>query len=542
MEVLARAYRADGFPQAVHPPAPTEDQTARDTEQQHTWKERVMVRLTPADIDGKETYEAQRAAYQRRILQQKATRRVLVGEHCAVHFESRETMRYQVQEMLRTEESWQRPGAVAAELAAYNPLIPQTGELSATLMFEYDMAEERRAVLQQLVGIEQHVWLHIGATAPLLARFDGAQLDPHKIAAVQYLKWTLTPVQRQLLKTPGTVLRLVLDHPHYTAQAVLSEATRQAIMHDPDGQPDAQETAHTPGQMARRPPMYKRILVATGGSPWSEAAVAYAIRLAARTEAELRILTVLTIPTSSLTSEEMLACDMLLDSLEQDGKARLTKAASRATWAGVAYETLAAWGQIPQTIVQTADAEACDLIILGSRLLTGWKRLRLGSIVNAVAATAHQPVLVVKQTTPLTPPALYWRRILVATGGSAWSDAAVEHALRLAQAPESAVCLLHVVPARSQRDADPAIAACRNILTAAAARAAAAGVPYTTHVADGNVVTAILDTATRLQCDVLVLGSRGLTGWKRLMLGSISNAVAAKAVQPVLIAKHFGAG
>jgi len=69
-----------------------------------------------------------------------------------------------------------------------------------------------------------------------------------------------------------------------------------------------------------------------------------------------------------------------------------------------------------------------------------------------------------------------------------------------------------VVPARSQRGADPAIATCRNMLTAAAACAAAAGVLYTTHVAEGNVVTAILDTATRLQCDVLVLGSRGLTG------------------------------
>jgi hypothetical protein len=158
-------------------------------------------------------------------------------------------MRYQVQEMLRTEESWQRPGAVAAELAAYNPLIPQTGELSATLMFEYDMAEERRAVLQRLVGLEHHVWLHIGTTTPLLARLDEAQFDPHKISAVQYLKWTLSPAQRQLLKTPGTVVRLVLDHPHYTAQAVLSEATRQAIMHDPDGQPETQETAHTPGQI-----------------------------------------------------------------------------------------------------------------------------------------------------------------------------------------------------------------------------------------------------------------------------------------------------
>ena len=95
--------------------------------------------------------------------------------------------------------------------------------------------------------------------------------------------------------------------------------------------------------------MYTRILVATGGSPWSEAAVAYAIRLAAHTEAELRVLTVLTVPTLLMTSEEVLACDMLLDSLEQDGKARLTKAASRATWAGVTYETLAAWGRRQHT-------------------------------------------------------------------------------------------------------------------------------------------------------------------------------------------------
>jgi len=380
--------------------------------------------------------------------------------------------------------------------------------------------------------------LHIGTTAPLLARFDGAQLAPHKVSAVQYLKWTLTPAQRQLLQTPGTVVRLVLDHPRYTAQAVLSEATRRAIMHDPDGPPNAQVTAHTPIQMQRRPRMYKRILVATGGSPWSEAAVAYAIRLAEHAEAELRILTVLRVPTWSMSAEEVLADEMLMDSIEQDGKARRARAASQATWAGVAYDTLAVWGPIPQTIVQTAEAEDCDLIILGSRLLTGWKRLRLGSIVNAVAATAHPPVLVVKQATPLTPPALCWRRLLVATGGSAWSEAAVEHALSLAQAQHSQVCLLHVLRARSPRHDAPASAACRQILTAAAAHAAAAGVPYTTHVAHGNVEAAIVDTATRLQCDGIVLGSRGLTGWKRLMLGSIANAVAATTTLPVLIVKR----
>lgn len=285
--------------------------------------------------------------------------------------------------------------------------------------------------------------------------------------------------------------------------------------------------------------MYKRILVATGGSPWSDAAVTYAIRLAASTEAELRILTVLHVPAVEVAELGALAGDMLLDSVEQDGKSRLTRAASQATWAGVGYNTHMQWGPIPQTIVQTAEAEDCDLIILGSRLLTGWKRLRLGNIVNAVAATSQQPVLVVKEATPLTPQALCWRRLLVATGGSAWSNAAVEHALRLAQTQRSELCLLYVAHLRALRQDDAASLAASILLTEAVARAAAVGVPCTARMAYGNVVTAIVDTATRLQCDGIVLGSRGLTGWKRLMLGSISNAVAVTTALPVLIVKRF---
>ena len=196
-------------------------------------------------------------------------------------------------------------------------------------------------------------------------------------------------------------------------------------------------------------------------------------------------------------------------------------------------------GADPQTVVQTAAAENCDLIILGARLLSGWKRLRLGSIVNTVAATAQQPVLVIKQATPLTPQALCWRRLLVATGGSAWSDAAVDHALRLAQTHQSEVCILQVEPSWSPRHEAVASTPGTALLAEAAARAAAARVPCTTRLAHGNVVTAIVDTATHLQCDGIVLGSRGLTGWKRLMLGSISNAVAATTALPVLIVKRF---
>jgi len=284
--------------------------------------------------------------------------------------------------------------------------------------------------------------------------------------------------------------------------------------------------------------MYKRILVATGGSPWSDAAVAYAIRLAAGTGAEVCILTVLTVPVSDVMEDSGIGFDMLMDSIEQEGKGRLLKAATDATRAGVAYTTLLKWGNIPATILQTADAEACELIILGSRGLTGWKRLMLGSISNVVAAKASQPVLVVKQhpTGALGTP--LWRRVLVATGDSAWSDAAVEHAVRLAHAEQLEVCFLYVARTRGPRGDTPAALEGQESLLLAEARAAAAGLVSDTTLGTGEIVRTILDTAATKQCDAIILGSRGLTGWKRLMLGSIAGAVAATAVLPVLIVKR----
>lgn len=190
--------------------------------------------LTPDDIYGREVYEEKRPDLRRRLLVEKARRRVAVGSHCMVHFENRDTMHYQVQEMLRAENSWNLEGAVEAELEAYNPIIPQHGELSATLMLEYEDVQERAESLHKLVGLDQHLWLHIGDTPALRAEFDTRQNEADKIASVQYIKWHLNDMQRQLLQQPGTVVRLRIDHPHYTAQAVFSEETRLAIMHDPD--------------------------------------------------------------------------------------------------------------------------------------------------------------------------------------------------------------------------------------------------------------------------------------------------------------------
>ena len=162
----------------------------------------------------------------------KEKRRVLVGDHVTLHFENRDTMHYQVQEMLRAESSWLRPGAIDEELAAYNPIIPRQGELSATMMIEYATAAERALMLPQFVAIDRHVWLRIGDAPAVLATFDEGQIDEHKVSSVQYVKFALGDEHRRLLATDGTVLRITIDHPAYRAQAVLSEETRKALAAD----------------------------------------------------------------------------------------------------------------------------------------------------------------------------------------------------------------------------------------------------------------------------------------------------------------------
>jgi len=266
--------------------------------------------------------------------------------------------------------------------------------------------------------------------------------------------------------------------------------------------------------------------------------VAYATALAAHIRAELCILTVLNVSGVYATPDVMTSSELLMESVEQQGQELLAHATARAIEAGVPHVPILKWGNVTETVLQTAAEEQCDLIVLGSRGLSGFKRLMLGSISNAVTAKAQCPVLVIKQPPPAT---VYWRRVLVATGGSPWSDAAVDHAIELARAQQLVVCLLYVEPNRPRRtDSLSGLTSdAKNVLALAEARAAAAGVPYEANLAHGDVTTTILDTATQQQCDVIILGSRGLTGFKRLMLGSISNAVASTAPMPVLIVKRF---
>jgi nucleotide-binding universal stress UspA family protein len=141
--------------------------------------------------------------------------------------------------------------------------------------------------------------------------------------------------------------------------------------------------------------MFRNILVATGPSPWSSNAVDTAIRLAVHLRVELVIGHILEDDLRFQLQGSVASDPPLRAEMEATGQHVVTQAAERAMQAQVSYRTVTRWGSIPEQIVELAVTNHCDLIVMGTRHLTGAKRLMTGRICNAVIATAPCPVLVV---------------------------------------------------------------------------------------------------------------------------------------------------
>jgi hypothetical protein len=191
--------------------------------------------LTPADLLPLEHYARERAAIRARMIAHRAARRLELGQHCSWSFEDRDTVRYQVQEMLRTERIFE-PGDIAAELAAYNPLIPAGGDFRATMLIEYPDPQERALRLAQLRGIERRCWLRVGARPPVFAIADEdlPRENETKTSAVHFLRFALAAGEAAELKG-GAALAAGIDLPayHVTVDPVPA-ALRSALLADLD--------------------------------------------------------------------------------------------------------------------------------------------------------------------------------------------------------------------------------------------------------------------------------------------------------------------
>ncbi len=108
-----------------------------------------------------EAYAKARPDFRARVLEHKRARTVHLGEHVTLVFEDELTLRYQIQEMLRIEKTFEEAG-IQDELDAYNPLVPDGTNFKATMLIEYEDVDERQRALARLKGIEDRVWVQVG--------------------------------------------------------------------------------------------------------------------------------------------------------------------------------------------------------------------------------------------------------------------------------------------------------------------------------------------------------------------------------------------
>ena len=190
--------------------------------------------LTEADILPAAEYARNRTEWRRKIGARKRNRRVEIGPHVTFYFECWDTMWLQVQEMVYIEKGGaeQIPG----ELDAYNPLIPNGSELTATFMIEIDDPVFRANVLARLGGIEETAFLMVGGQKVMCqaeedqdrTRADG------KASSVQFVHFPFTPAQIAEFRKADAQVILGLGHPNYGHMAVLPEAVRAELAKDFD--------------------------------------------------------------------------------------------------------------------------------------------------------------------------------------------------------------------------------------------------------------------------------------------------------------------
>lgn len=177
-------------------------------------------------------YEPIRKEFRERIIALKKRRRVSLGDRMTLVFENRDTILFQIQEMMRVEHIYDDQ-KIQDELDAYNPLIAGAGELSATLFIEITEPERIKEILDSLQGIDdgRSIYLELGPER-IYGRFEKGHSKEDKLSAVHYVRFQFSPEQQAEFRNNATPAALVADHPKYRTRTVLENAVRRELSGD----------------------------------------------------------------------------------------------------------------------------------------------------------------------------------------------------------------------------------------------------------------------------------------------------------------------
>ena len=179
-----------------------------------------------------EAYSKYRKANKPQIIAHRRLRSVQLGEHINLQFEDEQTVRYQIQEMLRIEKLFEDE-AIQSEIDAYAPLVPDGNNWKATMLIEYPDAHERKRELARLIGVEDRLFVEVEGHARVYAIAD-EDLDrenEEKTSAVHFVRFEFTPTARQAVRA-GAAVRLGCDHRNYPAHMSIPAETLASLAGD----------------------------------------------------------------------------------------------------------------------------------------------------------------------------------------------------------------------------------------------------------------------------------------------------------------------
>lgn len=192
-----------------------------------------MPHITRDSLMTLEAYAKVRTTVRAEIMAHKKNRMVELGDHVTLIFEDEKTMRYQIQEMLRAERTFEDAG-IQDELDAYNPLVPDGSNWKATMMIQYSDPDERKVALEKLKGIEDRVWAQVDDQPRVyaVADEDMERSNAEKTSAVHFLRFELDANSSAAAKA-GRPIRMGIDLAAYTAESItLPDNARAALAAD----------------------------------------------------------------------------------------------------------------------------------------------------------------------------------------------------------------------------------------------------------------------------------------------------------------------
>jgi hypothetical protein len=187
--------------------------------------------ITLSDILNIAEYEKQRPEIRKRVIEAKKHRRIIVGPLMTFIFENRDTVLFQIQEMVRTERLVHDKD-IQHEIDTYSRLLPTNDELSATLLIGITEKEKIKPTLDSLVGLTKKSVYFVIGEKEIEASFDEEQSEEGRISAVQYVRWKLNEQDIERLRFGQAEITILIRHPNYQYSTRLTNEQRESIAKD----------------------------------------------------------------------------------------------------------------------------------------------------------------------------------------------------------------------------------------------------------------------------------------------------------------------